>query len=186
MKQRKDIKTTSTEVVQYWQAHMPDYMISVEWEDASDHCWRCGRKQKLQRCHIIPDSQGGTDEPSNFVLLCKTCHAEGPNVSDPDIMWDWIAAYSTSIGNLYWIWRGFKEYEFIYGKTVEQEISDIMAQAQITEMTDEQNRKYVYDAMKQTSKHFGQTYPNAATVAGAYRIMLKSIANDYGVHFPII
>ena len=184
MKKRKEIKTTVAEIVQYWQAHIPDYMIGVGWEEASEYCWRCGCKRKLQRCHIIPDSLGGKDEPSNFVLLCKSCHAEGPNVGDPDIMWDWLSAYSTFSGNLCWILRGFKEYEFIYGNTFEQDISDIMARAPVQEMTDEQNREYVYNVMRQTSIHFGQSHPNAATVAGAFRMILKSIAEDYGVQFP--
>ena len=26
-------------------------------------------------------------------MLCKRCHADGPNVTDPEIMWDWIKAY---------------------------------------------------------------------------------------------
>lgn len=185
MKKRKSIKTTITEIVNYWQARVSDDMIGVEWENASECCWRCAQKRNLQRCHIIPDSLGGKDEPSNFVLLCESCHAEAPNVSDPEVMWDWLASYSFW-SNMFWILQGFKEYEFIYGNTFEKELSDIMTRAPVQEITDEQIRKYTYDALKHTSIHFGQSRLNAATVAGAHRMMLKAIAMDYGVLFPII
>ena len=28
-----------------------------------------------------------------MVLLCETCHSEGPNTDDPEVMWEWISAY---------------------------------------------------------------------------------------------
>lgn len=37
----------------------------------------------LERAHIIPKSRGGTDDPSNFVLLCSQCHHENPNYAGP-------------------------------------------------------------------------------------------------------
>lgn len=87
---------------------------------------------------------------------------------------------------MFWILQEFKEYGFIYGNTFEKELSDIMARAPVQEITDEQIRKYTYNALKNTLIHFGQSHPNAATVAGAHRMMLKAIAMDYGVQFPII
>ena len=42
----------------------------------------------------MPDALGGPDAPENIVLLCKRCHAEWPNVKDPEIMWDWLKAYA--------------------------------------------------------------------------------------------
>ena len=88
MKNRKTIKTTTKQIVNYWKEHLSDYMIGVKWEDATVYCWRCAYKRKLQRCHIIPDSLGGKVEPSKMVLLCETCHSEGPNVDDPEVMWE--------------------------------------------------------------------------------------------------
>ena len=37
----------------------------------------------LERAHIIPKSRGGSDDPSNFVLLCSQCHHENPNYGGP-------------------------------------------------------------------------------------------------------
>ena len=53
--------------------------VSASWRDAT---------------FIVPDSLGGEDTPSNFVILCKRCHLDNPNVADPEVMWDWLRAYS--------------------------------------------------------------------------------------------
>jgi hypothetical protein len=185
MKNRKTIQTTVTQIVNYWKEHLSDHMIGVEWEDAQEYCWRCACKCRLQRCHIIPDSLGGKDEPSNMVLLCETCHSEGPNVDDPEVMWDWISAYSVPFYDSFWIIQGMKEYEYIYGTPMEQDISDILALAGAGELSKEEIKKYIEKVMPHSSIHFGQIYPNAATMAGALRIMVKTIAKDYGVQFPM-
>lgn len=44
---------------------------------------------KLERHHIIPRSLGGSDEPSNFCLLCHDCHTEAPHTNDSDYFWQW-------------------------------------------------------------------------------------------------
>jgi 5-methylcytosine-specific restriction endonuclease McrA len=68
--------------------------------DALDRCWRCTDAARLQRCHIVPASQGGQGDPSNMVLLCIRCHRENPNVSDPLLMWRWIR-HSTELRRKY-------------------------------------------------------------------------------------
>ena len=73
-------------------------------------CWRCGRKKAVERCHIIPHSLGGSNDPSNFVLLCKTCHAECPDVNDKEFMFEWIEKtkrdHFTVHLDLYKFWTG--------------------------------------------------------------------------------
>lgn len=71
MSKRKPIKTPPSEIVDYWAKRVDECELSVDWAEAESHCWRCGCKRTLERCHIIPDSMGGKDEPSNLVLLCK-------------------------------------------------------------------------------------------------------------------
>lgn len=88
MNKREHIKTPLSEIISYWAKHADECGLNVDWAEAENHCWRCGYERNLERCHIIPDSLGGKDEPSNLVLLCKRCHAEDPNVADPEIMWD--------------------------------------------------------------------------------------------------
>lgn len=85
--------------------------LSVDWAEAHERCWRCARKTRLERCHIIPHSRGGEDTPSNLVLLCKKCHLENPNITDTEIMWDWLKAYQTTFYDTLWIIQGFVEYK---------------------------------------------------------------------------
>ena len=185
MKNREAMKTTSKQIVDYWFEHSSDHIIGVEWEDAMEYCWRCACKRRLQRCHIIPDSLGGKDEPSNMVLLCETCHSEGPNVDDPEVMWDWISAYRVPFYDTFWIVQGMKEYEYIYGTPMEKDVCNVLGLAGTGELSKDIIRKYLEGAMPRSSIHFGQSYPNAATMAGTLRIMVKTIAKDYGVQFPV-
>ena len=69
-----------------WEEREDESDLSVDWAEAEEICWRCGCKRKLQRCHIIPDSLGGKDEPSNLVLLCERCHIDAPNVESQTFM----------------------------------------------------------------------------------------------------
>lgn len=188
MNKRIKIKTTIEEAVDYWSQRVDECELSVDWAEAHTHCWRCGCEKHLERCHIVPDSLGGEDCPSNIVLLCKQCHGEGPNVTDPEIMWDWIKAYSVPFYNTFWSLRGLKEYQFIYGKTVTQEFNDICQQAKISH-TDENAKQllnqYYKEVLKEAGTHFGQPYFNSATLAGILRMMLKQIAQELNVTFPL-
>tara|TARA_R100000773_G_C4183215_1_gene92050 strand:+ start:159 stop:704 length:546 start_codon:yes stop_codon:yes gene_type:complete len=60
-------------------------------------CWACFREDsktwnqsKLERCHILPDCDGGKPTPNNLVLLCKDCHKESPTLSDIFYFWEWF------------------------------------------------------------------------------------------------
>lgn len=54
---------------------------------------------RLQRCHLIPRAKGGSDDPSNIVLLCPECHAQAPDTAHSKHM-------------LRWIYKRKKEYTF--------------------------------------------------------------------------
>ena len=110
MNKRAQIKTTIRQAVDYWVQYIDECDLSVDWAEADTHCWRCGCEKHLQRCHIIPDSLGGEDKPENIVLLCARCHAEGPNVTDPSVMWDWIKAYKVPFYDTFREIMGHKEY----------------------------------------------------------------------------
>lgn len=188
MSKREPIQTPLSEIIDYWARRVNECGLSVDWAEAESHCWRCGYEKDLERCHIIPDSLGGKDEPSNLVLLCKQCHAEGPNVTDPEIMWDWIRAYGTLSYETFGFVCGMKEYQFIYHKTILQELKDILAYAGIapdSEEATEATKEYTQEMCRQASFHFAQPYFNAATVAGIFRMLLKALARKYGVPFPI-
>lgn len=188
MSKREPIKTPLSEIIAYWSKHVNESGLSVDWSEAENHCWRCGCKKNLERCHIIPNSLGGKDEPSNLVLLCKRCHAEDPNVADPEIMWDWIRAYGILPYETFWSVRGMKEYQFIYHKTIRQDLVDILKCAGIapdSEEAMEVTNTYMQEMCRQASFHFAQPYFNTATIAGIFRMLLKALAKKYGVPFPI-
>lgn len=187
MRNRPAIKTTIKEAADYWSRRIDECGLSVDWSEATTHCWRCGCKKNLQRCHIIPYALGGKDEPSNIVLLCSRCHSEGPNVNDPEIMWDWIRAYGVAFYETFWNSMGMKEYKFIYHKSLYSEIQDILLRAGIPQ-EDKRVQEIIIESMdsvaQRASVHFGQPYFNSATMAGRYRMMLKDLAKSFGVCFP--
>ena len=78
-----------------------------------------------------------------------------------------------------------REFEYICGTSMEQDVSDILVLAGAGELSMEELKKYLERAMPRCSVHFGQIYPNAATIAGMLRIMVKTNADDYGVQFPL-
>lgn len=86
-KYKKIKKEERKKIVEYWSKIEDESDLSVDWADAHERCWRCGYESRLYKCHIIPDSCGGKFEPSNLVLLCRRCHREAPNVTDPKFMW---------------------------------------------------------------------------------------------------
>lgn len=186
MGNRPNIKTTIHEAVEYWSHYIDECDLSVDWSEGETHCWRCGCERNLERCHIIPYSLGGKDEPSNIVLLCKRCHAEGPNVEDSEIMWDWIKAYKVSFYETFWTYRGMSEYEFIYKKTFMQDLEYILKEAGLmdNEAKEKVMEQILFSLREKMSVHFGQNYFNTATMAGVYRMMLKELAKTHSVLFP--
>jgi 5-methylcytosine-specific restriction endonuclease McrA len=54
-----------------------------------DECCKAWEKAPLQRCHIVPRSLGGSDEPSNFLLMCAECHDLAPDTIYPEMLFKW-------------------------------------------------------------------------------------------------
>lgn len=175
---REAIRTSIPEIVHYWFSRIEEPGLSVDAAEAHERCWRCSCKHHLERCHIVPDAPGGKDEPSNLVLLCKRCHAENPNVADPEIMWDWIRSYGVPIYGTFWGIMGMKEYKFICKRSICEEI-DALGITSAAE-AGEEFRKITELVSRQASIHYGQPYFNTATVAGMYRMALKELARKTG------
>lgn len=164
---KEQIKTSRKEIVDYWFSRVDECGLSVDAAEAHERCWRCGYKNTLERCHIVPNSLGGEDKPSNLVLLCYRCHLENPNVTDPEITWDWIRAYGTPFYDTFWAIQGAKEYEFIYHKSLEEEF-------EARNINDMDKFKEIFkEEIKKTTFHYGHPYLNSATLAGVIRIALK-------------
>lgn len=111
-------------------------------------------------------------EPSNLVLLCKKCHLENPNVSDPEIMWDWLKAYRTSLYNTFGIIQGFKEYKKIYGVSFSEQVMKLGI-SKVEEL-----EPLIASKMEGCTRHFGESHLNKATFAGILRMIYKEIVKD--------
>lgn len=174
----KEMKTSKEEICEYWFSRIDESDLSVDASEALERCWRCGSKRSLERCHIIPRSLGGEDVPSNYVLLCKRCHLENPNVYDPEIMWDWLKAYKENYYDTFWINRALEEYEKIYKRKFKDDIAPFNQY-----LTDEVAKEFLDKEMDNyATHHFGQAYLNSATIAGLMRILIKKLIRKYDVN----
>lgn len=177
-------KTLISEIVDYWSSRIDECDLSVDWSEAEEFCWNCGSPKDLTRCHIIPHALNGKDEPANFVVLCRRCHEEAPNVEDPRIMWDWLIAHKSTFYNTYWIDEGIREYEFIYKMSIDETIRFIYENT-INEV-DYKNllEMITKEATYKSTRHFEQSTPNKATVAGVMRMVLIRYAEACDVVIP--
>ena len=66
-----------------------DYNPDSKKRDTWQKCWE-STKGKLERAHIIPHSLDGSNDVSNYVLLCKKCHSSAPNVKDREYFLSWV------------------------------------------------------------------------------------------------
>jgi hypothetical protein len=107
---------THEDIVEYWSARETECGLGVDWAEAHERCWPCGYKAGLDRCHIIPESLDGRNDPSNLVLLCGRWHREAPNVRDARFMWIWLRASCAPFYDTYRATRGVQEFERIFGR----------------------------------------------------------------------
>lgn len=62
-KEKTEVNTMSSRTIAKWI------------KDSKYHfCAACGSEDDLQYHHLVPISRGGTDEPSNIIVLCAVCH----------------------------------------------------------------------------------------------------------------
>lgn len=47
-------------------------------------------KSKLNRCHIVPVSLDGSDEPDNLFLMCESCHFLSPDSRNAKGFFRWV------------------------------------------------------------------------------------------------
>lgn len=175
-------KTPISEIVDYWASRIDECDLSIDWSEAEEYCWNCGSPKDLTRCHIIARSLGGEDIPSNYVMLCRKRHEEAPNVDDPRIIWDWLIAHRSSFYKTHFIVEGWREYEFIYKRTVDDELSFIIAESQ--EVDIDRFNEIFKESVSRSTTHWGQYTPNKATIAGTVRMALLQYAKEHGVALP--
>ena len=59
-------------ILEYWIKEDP-YLVKRQSSEYEYHCFCCGRSG-VERAHIIPHCQGGSEDVSNLHLLCTSCH----------------------------------------------------------------------------------------------------------------
>jgi hypothetical protein len=111
------------QIFDYWKDKKLPNGFLVIWDWGEPCCWGCSLPIKvetpdllrnrdfktiwnrtsgyLERCHIVPRSLGGSNEPSNLFLLCPKCHRASPDTEDPNIFLEWVTyRRSTHIGGV--------------------------------------------------------------------------------------
>lgn len=169
---KNKIKTSKNEIVEAWSNEIESGSVNVTLKNAHTTCWRCGVKKRLDRCHIVPHSKGGADVPNNFVLLCKHCHFDNPNLDRVDVIWDWLRAYKLDEGQSFWLMQGEREYNFIYKTTLDYQLQKLGLN----------DREMFYtlfqEEIKEAGHHFGQPRRNRSTVAGIIAITLEKLKGE--------
>ena len=109
MSNRRQDKTTKKQIVEWAIRNLDECGMGCDADEYHCRCWRCGYVRNTERCHVIPHSLGGPDEPYNYRLLCSECHQEAPNVADPSAMDKWIRDTSVPTYDTFWEMRGIME-----------------------------------------------------------------------------
>lgn len=177
-RRRQKGRIRNEDIVDYWKNSTWFLDLHIALDRAANSCWRCGSDQDIQRCHIIPDSLGGESEASNLVLLCARCHAEGPNLRDKRIMFDWIKSYRTKWKDNFWANAAMDEYKRIYGKDIQIEVKEILQKEKIPIELDvavSELGLLANEVATSATFHFGQTWLNNASLAGCFRIALERL-----------
>lgn len=108
-RRRQKAKQWIKDAVAYWEERIYEGDIGCDWDEAEVRCWRCGYLRACQKCHIVPQSLGGSDEVSNLIPLCADCHDEMPNVKDEGEVWRWIKADHGCVHDTYWTLRAIEQ-----------------------------------------------------------------------------
>lgn len=78
-----------TRIIAYWQSEEGRARWRFKEWAGSDCCFCCGAPHP-QRAHIVPRQRGGPNVVENLVLLCKACHEDSPDSTDPRHLLEWI------------------------------------------------------------------------------------------------
>lgn len=159
-------------IVEYWAEREDESELAVDWAEAHELCWRCACKARLQRCHIIPESLGGANEPCNLVLLCTRCHREAPNVNDSRIMWIWIRATAVGFYDSYWLVRGLQEFESMFGRKP-------FSGPEFTQIDPSHIQNLVRESTRRATIHFGEGRMGPSTIAGLCALIEERLTGTF-------
>jgi len=74
----------------------PKFICAGEVFTEGDVCFACGTECSLERAHILARCEGGSDEVSNFHLLCGRCHRQSEFIHGAEYL-EWFRAKKSPI-----------------------------------------------------------------------------------------
>ena len=188
-----------SKIAGYWESRVYEGDIGIDWADSPERrCWRCAylceskTTNRIERCHIIPHSLKGSDEPCNLVLLCKHCHKEAPNINCKDAMWLWIKKTSVPFYNTWLEIRTNRDYKEIFGSCFQEDIIKTCEKKLGGSSYGElKSFKLVFEDeykknLKEVSLHWGQSYFNYSTRAFLFRRVLEKLKRKRKTSFVVI
>ncbi|MFI3409969.1 HNH endonuclease [Citrobacter braakii] len=63
-------------------------------------CLLWPRILKIGEAHIIPHSLGGSNDVSNYILLCNKCHRESPDIANESALIEWMNEQPTEMESM--------------------------------------------------------------------------------------
>jgi hypothetical protein len=108
---RRGAPPTTDAIIAYWEPTLDrlDRPVYDE-ETGALVCWFCGYDRSLERAHILAVVMGGSDEVSNFHLLCHECHRMSEELYAADY-WHWFT--QSCVGRLIacvrWNWAHHRD-----------------------------------------------------------------------------
>lgn len=73
----------------------------VDIDDPLVQCWACGKKGRLERAHIVARALGGSNDSSNFFLLCALCHVEQPDAQSREAQEQWLLNRDSEVARVW-------------------------------------------------------------------------------------
>ena len=120
-----------SQIFEAWKDRLGELGFFIDWGEPS--CWACGfhygakydikksdagwseilrcwDRIPLQRCHIVPRSLGGANDPTNLFLMCRECHDLAPNTTIPEVFFEWAQRQSFYVRDSSKILAAFNAY----------------------------------------------------------------------------
>ncbi|EPW1408059.1 HNH endonuclease, partial [Salmonella enterica subsp. enterica serovar Javiana] len=85
----------------------------------------------LERAHIIPHSLGGSNDVSNYILLCSKCHRESPDIANESALIEWMNEQPTEMESML---RLIQQEMDKYNKETQMTVNEILIKETFSEL----------------------------------------------------
>jgi len=183
-------------VIEYWYPIFNNdewtKVLGLTWIDFGEPtCWACGNgwnghydisdwstlkeaakawdRAPIHRCHIIPESLGGTSDPYNIFLMCGDCHKLCPDTKSRPNFFLWVKNRDYFKMQERCCISTFEDFGIVLNENLSEEFYNIIKSPKFF--------KFVIDN-NFTTNHFGTTimerFSTTISAALAYKNQLKS------------